>query len=438
MSSIRTIWDTLFLGSQWLYLEGSHMFPQRRAGKGDDRHLALFAWALPPNSNAGVYRPLSFIRYGSSLGWRIDAFQGEVPTNQSEHGDELLSRIPADAKLHVVPSSSRQPSHRFFPQIDGGFKNALVHARYAIQKLSNDPPSVVLASGPPFYVFVSAYFVARHFDIPLVLDYRDEWTECPFGFVITSNQDRFWECRCLAGADAVLFTTKSHLEHQVTQFVELNKEKTHVIPNGWEPDDFLSCDDQTRVNRSTNSEILNIAHVGTLAAHTLPTDFLKALAELLTNQPVWRKRIMVNFIGRRSPAAASILDGFPYKANVRIVDHVGKLEANRHMQEADILLLIAVPELERYLPGKLFDYVAARRPILVFGSSGESSCILESIGVGSLCPPGSSKLLGEALERLWRIDRLEHSALTRAWLDRHRRDRLAKRAFDILSTLVTK
>lgn len=433
-----TAWDTLLLGSQWLYLEGLKFFPQRRVGKKNGRHLALFAWALPPNSNAGVYRPLSFIRYGTELGWRIDAFQGEVPTNQNEHGNELLSHVPANAKLYIVPSSPRQPSYRLFPQIDGGFKNALTDARYAIQLLAKDPPDIVLASGPPFHVFLAAYFVAKRFGVPLVLDYRDEWTECPFDFVSKGNQDRFWERRCLAAATAVLFTTQSHLEHQLAQFAELKKEKAHLIPNGWESDDFLINDNQNDIQKSANNGILNLAHIGNLASHTLPDDFLKALAELLTNEPEWQKRIIVNFIGRRSPAATSVLDSFPYRDNLKLINHVGKREANRLMQEADVLLLIAAPELERYLPGKLFDYVAAHRPILIFGSPGESSRVLEKIGVGSLCPSGSGKLLGEALQLLWKTDIRKNSTILQKWLDHHKRANLAKEAFDIFSKLVTK
>lgn len=438
MYKLQTACDTLSLLSQWLRLEWSHVSPPKSVGKKNSRHLALFAWALPPNSNGGVHRPLSFIRYGSGLGWRIDAFQGEVPINQSEHGRELLSRVPENAKLHVVPSSPLQPSYRLSPQIDGGFKNAVAYANHAINLLSTDPPDIVLASGPPFHVFVSAYFIAKWFGVPLVLDYRDEWTECPFDFVSAGKQDRFWERRCLAAADAVLFTTSSHLRHQLAKFPELSRKKAHLVPNGWEPDDFADEDIKAITQQNKTVGTFNLAHVGTLAGHTSPHDFLNALADWLTNEPAWRDRIKVNFIGRRLPAAAAALESFPYKENIAVIDHVGKREANRRMQEADALLLIAAPELERYLPGKLFDYVASGRPILVFGYPGESSIILESLGIGMLCPPGSGALLGQHLQHLLKANIPSEEKSVQAWLDRHRRDKLAKQAFDILASLVNK
>src|SRR5450432_2922451 len=154
MTLYQTLVDSAIVGADWLNLERPRLRKATRAGAG--RHLALFAWALPPNSGAGVYRPLSFLRYGARLGWRIDAFCGEPSGEQRQHGEELLSRIPRDATLHAVPRSTRQPSFRFFPHVDGGFTNVIAFARNASATLADDPPDVVLASGPPFNMFVAA------------------------------------------------------------------------------------------------------------------------------------------------------------------------------------------------------------------------------------------------------------------------------------------
>lgn len=436
MSIIRTALDTFSMGSKLLRLIWLSSVLKRGAFE-DTHHLALFAWALPPNTNAGVHRPLSFIRYGSLMGWQIDAFQGEVPFNQVQHGDELLARVPHNARLHIVPDSSLNSSYSLTPKIDGGFNNALDSAIYAIKKLSKNPPNVVLASGPPFYVFIAAYFVAKHFGVPLVLDYRDEWTECPFDFVSAGPQDKVWEKRCLAAAAAVFFTTKSHMEHQLQIFPELCREKTYLVPNGWESDDFSSNLAHVKNKADSSTKNIEIAHIGNLAGHTPPTDFLNALGKLFASNAIWRDRIRVSFIGRRSPSSESIIRSFPYPHNLNIIDHLPKQEANRRMQQADILLLIATPELERYLPGKLFDYIAARRPVLVFGAPGESSKMVENLGVGKLCPSGSSNLLGSVINDLAVYDTEDRGIDIHDWLEHYRRDKLAHMAFDIISVLTS-
>jgi glycosyltransferase involved in cell wall biosynthesis len=433
MEFLKTLTDTVALGAEWFVLE--RPLPRLRARARSGHHLALFAAALPPSSSAGVYRPLSFMRYGSRLGWRIDAFSGQPLSGQSQHGDELLSLVPEDANIHVVPSIARQPSYRLFPRVDGGFTNALAHARYAIDTLAHDPPDAVLASGPPFFTFVAALLVARRFNVPLVLDYRDEWTECPFDFVSKDGNDRAWERRCLSAADAVLFTTKSHRRRQLDAFPNLDAGKTHVVPNGWEPEDFVAHERESADSMSSDSAMLCIAHIGNLSGHSTPQDFLDSLAQLLTTEPEWIPRLRVQFIGRRSLTSDKAIRSFAFSSVLEIIDHVGKREASRRMQESDVLLLIANPELERYLPGKLFDYLAARRPVLVFGSRGESSELIDQLNAGVVCPPGSGAALREALVRLQNLDVTRRDLAVDRWLQEHRRETLASHAFGIIDSV---
>ena len=435
MEFLKTLTDTVALGAEWFALERPGAHPPARPRSG--RHLALFAAALPPSSSAGVYRPLSFMRYGSRLGWRIDAFSGEPLSGQSQHGEELLALVPKDATIHIVSSNARQPSYRIFPRVDGGFTNALAHARYAIDSLAHDPPDVVLASGPPFFTFVAALLVARRFGVPLVLDYRDEWTECPFDFVSKDGNDRAWERRCLSAASAVLFTTKSHRRRQLDAFPNLDARKTYVVPNGWEPEDFVGLQRNSERN-GDGSDTMRIAHVGNLSGHSTPLDFLDSLAELLTAQPEWIPRVRVRLIGRRSITADKAIRAFAFPSVLEVIDHVGKREASRRMQESDVLLLISNPALERYLPGKLFDYLAARRPVLVFGSKGESSELIDELHAGVLCPPGSGTALRDALVRLRALDVAQRDLIVDRWLAEHRREALASRAFGIIDTVAVR
>jgi glycosyltransferase involved in cell wall biosynthesis len=436
MPHLQTLIDSAVVGANWLRLKRPTLRPVARVGAG--RHLALLASALPPSSLAGVYRPLSFMRYGCQLGWRIDAFCSEASREHRQHGEELLSRVPREATLHVVPPSSRQPAYRLFPRVDGGFTNALAYARYAITTMADDPPDAVLASGPPFFTFVAALFVARRFGVPLVLDYRDEWTECPFGFVTKDGRDRDWERRCLRQADAVLFTTASHLQHQLATFPELDPRKAHLVPNGWEPEDFAEGEGERPTAGAGESATLRLAHVGNLAGHTPPHEFLDSLQHLLTDEPDWVPRIRVQFIGRRSSGADEAIRAFKFPTVLEVIDQVGKREASQRMQECDVLLLLAKPDLERYLPGKLFDYLAARRPVLVFGARGESSALIDQLGAGVLCPPGSAAALREALVRLCDLDMSRQDDTVHLWLQEHRRDILASHAFDIIESITAR
>jgi glycosyltransferase involved in cell wall biosynthesis len=433
MTSLATLVDTAVMGASWLRLERPRLRRATRSRTG--RHLALFAWALPPSSNVGVHRTLSFIQYGCRRGWHIDAFSSEPPATQRQHGDELLARVPRETTIHVVPASSREPSYRAFPRIDGGFTNALAYAHSAIKTMANDPPDAVLASGPRFFAFVSALLVARRFGVPLVLDYRDEWTECPFEFVQKSGRDRAWERRCLRNADAVLFTTQLQLQHQLSTFPELDPQKAHVVSNGWDPDEFLPRREERVASAGDTDSMLRIAYLGSLAGQTPPHDFLESLQQLLTNEPEWASRVRVKFIGRRGPRAEEALRAFAFPAVLEVMDQVGKREAIEQMQEGDALLVLAPPGIERYLPAKLFEYLAARRPVLVFGSRGEPSSLVEELGAGVYCPSGSVAALRGAFVQLKQFDIRKNESTIQEWLLAHRREVLADRAFEIIESV---
>lgn len=430
---LKTIFDTGSLALDWLRINALAYTKHSPAPPG--KHLVLLAWALPPNTNAGVFRPLSFLQYGVEAGWRIDAFHGPVPDHQRQHGDELLAKIPKEVTLHKINLSMRQPAWRLTPHVDGGFVEAIDIAKQCIRTLGEEPPDIVLASGPPFCMFVAALFVSRRFNAKLVLDYRDEWTECPFDFVVSGPHDRRWERKCLGAADAVLFTTESHRRHQLDTFPQLDEQRAYLIPNGWEDKDFITTHETLPI--TAPSSVITISHVGNLAGHTPPDRFLQAVAELMHQLPEWRSKLRIALIGPRSQAADKAIRAFPYQDCLQVVDQVGKREANQRMQASDVLLLLAVPDLERYLPGKLFDYVASRRPILVYGAPGEAFEVVRKLGIGSLCSPeeGSQGLL-RVINDLAQRDISSHQHKVEDWLQAHRRDVLAKSVFAILLTLL--
>jgi glycosyltransferase involved in cell wall biosynthesis len=95
------------------------------------------------------------------------------------------------------------------------------------------------------------------------------------------------------------------------------------------------------------------------------------------------------------------------------------------MEEADALLLINEPRLERYLPGKLYDYIAAGTPILVYGEGGESADLVAELRVGSVLADGNSQGLEQFLDSLLE-NHPETSEKSRQWLASHTREATSK------------
>ena len=331
------------------------------------RHLLLLAWVFPPHSNGGVYRPAALVRYATQRGWRVTVICESEPAQPTSAGRHMLAYIGPSARILRVSPATLRPSSRAFPSVDGGFLNALAMSDVARRALADDPPGVILASGPPFHSFVAARYIARSTGTPYVLDYRDEWTECPFGFVDPGNADVYYERACLRGAVRVVFTTESHLHHQLRTFPVVEPSRCLVITNGWEPADMpASVDTEPRSAGGTH-----IAFVGTLGNYTPPQVFLNTLTSVLERQSALETTLRLTFVGLRSAAADRALRAFPYQGLLAVMDEVPRPQALAIMRQADALLLINDTTFARYRPGKLYDYLAMGTPILVYGSGGE-------------------------------------------------------------------
>jgi len=380
--------------------------------------MLLLAWYFPPMVSGGTYRPLSLVRHGAALGWRFVVVGGDTRMPAGAAGQRLLEAVPPDTRVARVPEAGR-----YVFEVDGGFLTALDVVAAARRLLGPVRPSVVLASGPPFSFHVAGRYLARYYRVPLVLDYRDEWTNCPFEFVRTGRADRWWEWRTLAGADLVIFTTESQRARQLAAFTDLDSARCAVVPNGW---DRLDPSPQALLAvPQVRSPLL--AFVGNLGDHTPPDAFLATLAGVIDRSPRLKTGLRVSFVGQKSLSARTRLEAFPHREVVSTIDQVPHDEAIRIMRSARMLLILNDQRLTRYLPGKIYEYLAARRPILVFGRGGEVETLVRHLKAGTVVPTGDRDALAAVLD-----DMVQHepedltSTDLQTWLVRHSRSELAR------------
>jgi glycosyltransferase involved in cell wall biosynthesis len=406
------------------------------------RSVALFAWYFPPDGGGGIHRALAFVRHGANLGWTVSVITRALEGEPHPSGRDLLGALTPGVDITRVPVPTLRTAARLFPRVGDGFPGvrsgllaALDAARAARAALDGRRPSVVLASGPPFHWFVAGYFAARWWRVPLVLDYRDEWTEFPFDFVSTGRADRAWERRCLRAAAAAIFTTRSQLEHQLQVFPELERARAVVIPNGWEPADFTAGQNGAEGADPCPGRAV-LSFIGNLGAWTLPGDFLAALGRVLERRSDLRASLQVSFVGAKNPVAQRQLEAWPYQDVLALSPEVPKADAIRRMRASTALLLINEPRLSRYRPGKLYDYVATGRPIVVYGDGGEVAGVVRETGAGLIVPSADDARLAEVIDMVTRhavrVDRSSRDA----WLTRHRRDALVAETLGILARVV--
>jgi glycosyltransferase involved in cell wall biosynthesis len=397
------------------------------------RHLLLLAWTFPPRTSGGVFRPAALARYATQRGWRVTVICEAEPPKSSSAGRHMLEYVGPSARILRVSPSTLRPSYRAFPSVDGGFLNALAISDVARRELANDSPGVIVASGPPFHTFVAARYIGRSTGAPYVLDYRDEWTECPFSFVDPGNADVSYERACLRGAARVVFTTESHLRHQLRTFPVVEPSRCLVIPNGWEPADVPVSTDTPSPSRAG----LHIAFVGTLGSYTPLDTFLKTLGAVVERAPALGTALRLTLVGHRSDATDRTLRAFAHQRWLQVIDEVPRPQALAIMRQADALLLINDATFARYRPGKLYDYLAMGTPILVYGSGGETAQVVEQFEAGSVVPAGDVEALESALRALPALRGRAAQRGVRDWLARHTREHLAGQMIDLMEEVVS-
>lgn len=398
------------------------------------RSLALFVWLFPPLISGGVYRPTALVRYAASAGWKVSVIAGPVPHKPSAAGLYLLDQIPSSVTIARVPEFRSRPAF-WLPSLDGGFIHGVEGYFKAIALLERAPPAVVMASGPPFHNFVAAYFTARRYGARLVLEYRDEWTQTPFDFVERGNANQRWEERCLCEADLVIFTTASQRQHLMRVYPFLDGAKCAVVANGWEPAD--APPPALRRPPKDESRIV-ITFAGNLGDHTLPGPFLETLREALEAAPELRQRLRLRFLGQKSGRALEQIKRFRFQEILELIDVAPKPEAFQAIRDADALLILNTPLFERYMPGKLYEYLASGTPVLVYGRGGEVGRVVTELGAGPVIPENDARLLRQTIENISAWDMQAKRDIRDEWLARHTRETLSGKLLRLLDQLASK
>jgi len=251
------------------------------------------------------------------------------------------------------------------------------------QLLADAPHDAVMVTGPPFSAFLIGRRLARETGLPLVLDYRDEWSlsnlvweNRRIGRVSALLQRRMQE-KVLRSADALIATTGASAE----ALEDISKPSASgavvsTVYNGFDPDDFPTTQNEstTQVDPPRRHSKYRLAYVGTLWNLTSIEPLVQAIHELCRSDPELGERLELVLAGRRTSEQDErllALEGLPCQVSCR--PYVEHQEAVEIMRAADglCLLLSDVESAGRVVPAKLFEYMAARRWILSVTPRGE-------------------------------------------------------------------
>ena len=275
--------------------------------------------------------------------------------------------------------------------------------RKGLQIIRDRCPDILFASGPPFTTLLVGYLLSRATHVPLVVEFRDRWSDDPYypSPWWRGIWDRWLEA--LIVRQAAGLTTVS--EPWAAAFRQKHGKPVAVIPNGYDAEDF-----DGRVGPGwPDPQVLRIAYTGGIyPGYRDPSPLFRAIG-LSTDL---KRRVEVHFYGSDPRLIAMLARNHGVEGSVTIHGRVDHAEALRVQQASDILLLMQWdnPREQGNIPGKFAEYFGARRPILVLGLSDgvpATEVRKRSAGMASTDPEVLGRWLAECLATKSAMGRIE-------------------------------
>lgn len=361
-----------------------------RKGK---RRVLVIAAAYPPVGGSGVQRTVKFTKYLPSFNWLPTVWSCDV-YDKLPYDETLLDDIPSEVVVHHHGGESYLQSARRMTQrvaraggrcarlgaaIDWRLEKWLAQRpfpdSYITWAQSSVKPLLSLIERERIEVIYSTFSPAsnhwlalklkRSTGLPWLADFRDLWTE-DFRYVepsFTRRRDhRRIEQEIIEEADIVVGVTKRQTEILANHLPDYT-DKFLTITNGYDPDDFdnvtkLDCD-----NRFV------IAHVGRLDRWRTDDTLFEGLKRFIDNLGDQQAKVVLRIVGHVNQAtlARIVSTGIACEHT----GYVSHKKAISEMIRSNTLLLVTPngPNATSVIPAKLFEYLAARRPIVLVGPS---------------------------------------------------------------------
>jgi glycosyltransferase involved in cell wall biosynthesis len=266
--------------------------------------------------------------------------------------------------------------------------------------------AVVVSSSPPVSAHLAALAAARATGVPAILDFRDLFSahRPEEDRSRRASRERRLERRLLASASAVVAATEGISEWLRSQAPAGSGGRFTAIRNGYEESDFGGLPPPREPG------VFRLVHAGTVyGARQDTTALFRALARLRATGAFGPRRVEVLLAGKVDPQTLAAARDAGCADALRHDGFVGHAEAVRLSRAATVNLLLvwsaAGPVADTVCPGRMYEQMAAGRPILALARpGGEAARLLREAGGAIVADIGDEAAIADALRRLAAAD----------------------------------
>jgi glycosyltransferase involved in cell wall biosynthesis len=413
--------------------------------------LLLVTLYFPPAGGGGVQRSLKFASHLPPLGiethvlaphdpkWLYTDDDLPLPTQAWVHraryvgprgrriADELYGRSGVDLMVRRASSIGR----RLLVPDENVTWNATAIPK-AISIARSEKIDVVMTTSPPGSIHLVGAAVKRATGAAWVADLRDSLLAHPHRDVsklgVRAKEQVARQVALLVSrrADAIVAASDAIAEEARSLSP---RGRVVTITNGCDFDDFAGLE-------YARGDRFRLTHAGSFFGKRDPRPFLQALADSGLED------VLVRFVGDFRPSDREFMESLGLGDRVELIDYVPRRRSLALQRDSDALLLL-IPEAggrgQGVLSGKVFEYLAAERPILgAVPPDGAAARLLRDTDAGIVAAPDDVAALRDALvelHRRWREGKLEGPPLSEEWRDRLSRARRVEELAELLRSV---
>lgn len=388
--------------------------------------LLMVAYYFPPLSGSGVFRSIKHAKYLPDLNWDTTVIStNEPPRGWNYRDDSLVDEIPEcvdvirveddiNTKIGATISGTRVNEVINFSRSILAENTEALELFNSLMKTENDvlrllmfpcsclcwawdvikyietnmditKYSVIYTTSGPSSAHLIGYYLKKKYGIPWVADYRDAWTDNPYGnFNMEIPQHKLFyylEDILLKFADCNITIEQSMVQNYVDKF-GISREKIVSITNGYDETDFETL----KYNKEKTKQFtINYSGLLYTKQHNI-TPILNAISELSKEGQIELNNIKLRIVGQgNEDANRELAEKFGLLGAFEQTGYISHREALQSNLDSDVLLLL-IGDDERFKPvyaGKVFEYLRSGKPILALAPrDGAVDKLLSSTGHG--------------------------------------------------------
>jgi glycosyltransferase involved in cell wall biosynthesis len=352
------------------------------------KKVLVITYHFPPRPTVASLRPMGLAWYLPEFGWKAviltAALSGKPNPNfeviETQYHDclgfgkrllKLDSQSPliAQVKNKLKTRSERSPLDFILATVGGiiaypdpqkGWRRFAVKAGKDILRRQNI--KAIISSSPPETSHIIAKSLKDEFKIPWVADFRDLWTQNYYYLYgpLRKAIERRLELNTISMADALVAVSQPAAD----DLRNLHKQKpVHSIPNGFDPAEV-----NTTPGNLTNK--FTVTYTGNLyPGKQSPEPLFAALRDLISQGSINVDDMEVRFYGPEAGWIDKQAECYGLTGTVHQFGVVPREIALNKQRESQLLLLLKWNDTRRrgFYSAKIFEYLAARRPVLAVG-----------------------------------------------------------------------